>query len=417
MAGTSNKGKQTAVSSPDELTRLINIVDSKGIYAVVTGLVLLLALLVWSFVGTVPVTVNGMGILIPPEGLMDVVAVGHGQISDVSVKPGDVLHKGDVLAVVQQPRMENERLKLVSELENAKLWLHERSAYYERTIAMRQGNDAEQSDLITFQRAHLNDYFDFLRKFLSDLEHMDRGFITKKYLQDIRNQKNMVMSEMSTRTLQLSEMDTNMFNLRSEAELDLLGNQEKVIALELALRSLERDLNLSSHVTSPFDGRVVEVIVERGAYVSEGQAVAVLEPLNSPLEAMVLLPVEQGKKVEPGMVVYVYPSTAEKEEYGCIYGKVKDVSDYPVSAQSLLKGIGRREVVNAMLESGVMIGTSVTLLKDPEKPNQFHWSSSSGPEDFSIEAGTICTGEVVISSRRPIDLVFPKLSRALGLRR
>ncbi|MBU1001040.1 MAG: NHLP bacteriocin system secretion protein [Proteobacteria bacterium] len=223
------------------------------------------------------------------------------------------------------------------------------------------------------------------------------------------------MSQMSSRELQLSEMDTNMFKLHSEAELDLLGNQEKVIDLELALHNLDRVLNLNTHVISPFDGRVVEVTVERGAYITEGQTVAVLEPLDSPLEAVVLLPVDKGKKVKPGMVVYVYPSTAEKEEYGCIYGKVKEVSAYPVSAQSLLKGIGQREVVNAMLESGVMISASVTLLKDPKKPESFLWSSSSGPEDFSIEAGTICTGEVVVSTKRPIDLVFPKFSRILGL--
>ncbi|MBU1000914.1 MAG: hypothetical protein KKE73_00125 [Proteobacteria bacterium] len=194
MADPLGKTERSRVSSPDELTRLITIVDSKGIYAVAMGFVLLVVLLVWSFVGSIPVTVNGMGILVPPEGLMDVVAMGHGQISDVSAQLGDVLRKGDVLAIVDQPQMENERLKLVSQLENAKRWLQERSSYYQRTIAMHQGNDTDQSDMIAFQRTHLNEYFTFLKQFLSDLENMDKGFITKKYLQDIRNQKNLPKS-------------------------------------------------------------------------------------------------------------------------------------------------------------------------------------------------------------------------------
>jgi HlyD family secretion protein len=140
-----------------------------------------------------------------------------------------------------------------------------------------------------------------------------------------------------------------------------------------------------------------------------------LKPLDSPLEAALLFPVEIGKKIKPGMVAYIYPSTAAKEEYGCIYGLVSSVSEYPASPESLMKSIGTKQLITTIMEQGAMIMVHISLLRDPDTPSGLKWSSSTGPTDRAIEAGTVCTGNVVLERSRPIDLVFPKFSKMLGL--
>jgi len=313
------------------------------------------------------------------------------------------------------PELETERQSILASLKNAKLWSEERTAYYGQTMDVQGRNNAERIDHLRFRMAYLNEYFTFLQKHVKGLDTMNKGYITPKEIEDTRKNMQTVLAEINDCKLKIAEVQASDLDLASQAEQDRLQSLEKETELALSLESVEHRLKLFSKVRSPYDGVVVELDIERGNYVSPGTPMITLRPLDSPLEASLLFPVEAGKKIKPGMVAYVYPSTAAKEEYGCIYGLVSSVSEYPVSAESLMKSIGTEQLISSLMEQGVMIMARISLLRDPQTPSGFKWSSSTGPRERAIEAGTVCTGNVVLERSRPIDLVFPKFSKMVGL--
>ncbi len=409
------KTRGNPIASPEELSRRISIVDAKGKFAVGAGIILAVVLIVWSVFGSVPEMVPGSGILVPPEGLMDVVSLGQGQVTEVDIAPGDVIKSGDILARISMPELLTERQSVLASLNNAKLWTDERTEYYKQTMHVQGKNNAERIAHLRFRMSYLQEYFTFLKKHVKGLDNMNKGYITPKEVEDTRKNMQTVLAEINDCKLKIAEVQAAELDLISQSDQDKLQSRERETELELTLESVEQRLKLFSKVRSPYDGVVVELNVERGDYVTPGMSMVTLRPTDSPLEASLLFPVEVGKKIKPGMVAYVYPSTAAKEEYGCIYGLVSSVSEYPVSAESLMKSIGTEQLISSLMEQGVMIMARISLLRDPNTPSGFKWSSSTGPSDRTIEAGTVCTGNVVLERSRPIDIVFPKFSKMVGL--
>jgi len=415
MSDQDRKRRGNPLASPEELSRRITIVDAKGKLAVAAGIVLAVVLVGWSVFGSVPEMVLGSGILVPPDGLMDVVALGQGQVTEVDVSPGDTVSSGDILARVSMPELETERQSILAGLKNAKLWTAEREAYYGQTMDVQGRNNSERIRHLRFRMDYLQEYFDFLKKHVKNLDTMHKGYITPKEIETTRKNMQSVLADINDCKLKIAEVQAAELDLKSQAEQDTLQSRKQETDLELALESVERRLQIFAKVRSPYDGVVVDMDVERGDYVSPGMSLLTLRPVESPLEASLLFPAEVGKKIKPGMVAYIYPSTASKEEYGCIYGLVSSVGEYPASAESLMKSIGSKQLVSSLMEQGVMIMASISLLRDPDTASGFKWSSSGGPKSASIEAGTVCTGNVVLRRSRPVDLVFPKFSRMMGL--
>ncbi|MBI9079691.1 MAG: NHLP bacteriocin system secretion protein [Pseudodesulfovibrio sp.] len=416
MSNDSQKERKgNPLATPEELTRRISIVDTKGKFAVGAGIILAVVLILWSLFGSVPEMVSGSGILVPPEGLMAVVSLGQGQVTEVDISSGSTIASGDILARISMPELDTERQSILASLRNAKLWSEERTAYYQQTMNVQGRNNSERIEHLQFRMAYLHEYFTFLKKHVKGLDQMNKGYITPKEIEDTRKNMQSVLAEINDCKLKIAEVQAAGLDLASKSEQDELQSRERETELELSLESVEHRIKLFSKVRSPYDGVVVELEVERGDYVSPGSPIVTLRPLDSPLEASLLFPVEIGKKIKPGMVAYVYPSTAAKEEYGCIYGLVSSVSEYPVSAESLMKSIGTKQLINSIMEQGIMIMARVSLLRDPTTYSGFKWSSSTGPKDSTIDAGTVCSGNVVLKRSRPIDLVFPKFSKMVGL--
>ena len=117
MSDEPQKGRKgNPLATPEELSRRISIVDAKGKFAVGAGIVLAVVLLAWSVFGSVPEMVPGSGILVPPDGLMDVVSLGQGQVTEVDIAPGDTIASGDILARISMPELEAQRQSILSGL-------------------------------------------------------------------------------------------------------------------------------------------------------------------------------------------------------------------------------------------------------------------------------------------------------------
>jgi multidrug efflux pump subunit AcrA (membrane-fusion protein) len=162
-----------------------------------------------------------------------------------------------------------------------------------------------------------------------------------------------------------------------------------------------------ARVISPYAGQVLELRTSTGSVVNVGSPVVSLEALHQgqkKLEAVLFLEAGDGKKVRPGMLAEITPSTVKREEFGFIPSLVTSVSKFPATQQGMMLTLGSEELVKQFSQSPV-IEVRIELVEDPTSPSGYQWSSK-GP-DVSIEDGTLCSANIVVEQRRPISLVIP----------
>ena len=91
------------MSSPDQLDQLITITSPRGWIALVTIGMLLLAAILWGIFGSIVMKVNATGMLLTPGGITNIVHTADGQITEIYVAPGSIVHAGQVIAAISQP--------------------------------------------------------------------------------------------------------------------------------------------------------------------------------------------------------------------------------------------------------------------------------------------------------------------------
>lgn len=90
------------LASPDELDQLMHVTDRRGWLALVALSMLVVAVVVWGFAGSIPVEVRGGdGVLIRPGSMREVVALDSGVITDVLVNGGEAVKKGQAVARIK----------------------------------------------------------------------------------------------------------------------------------------------------------------------------------------------------------------------------------------------------------------------------------------------------------------------------
>jgi hypothetical protein len=89
---------QERLSSPEQLDQLMRVTSPRS-WLVLLGLAaIIIAALIWAFVGQVPRTVSGQAILMQPGGLTNVVAQAPGVVAELTVQPGDRVEEGQIIA-------------------------------------------------------------------------------------------------------------------------------------------------------------------------------------------------------------------------------------------------------------------------------------------------------------------------------
>lgn len=103
-------------ASPEQLDQLVQVIAPKNWLPLAALSSLVISGVVWSFVGRIPVTVAGQGVLIYPGSVVDFQSPSSGRILNISAKVGDWVKKGDVLATIDQAelqkQLEQQRTKL-----------------------------------------------------------------------------------------------------------------------------------------------------------------------------------------------------------------------------------------------------------------------------------------------------------------
>jgi HlyD family secretion protein len=86
------------LSSPEQLDQLLRVTNRRGWLALAAIAALLAVAVAWGFLGTVSTKVSGFGIVVTRGGLSGVLASQSGAITELHVRLGDVVERGQVVA-------------------------------------------------------------------------------------------------------------------------------------------------------------------------------------------------------------------------------------------------------------------------------------------------------------------------------
>lgn len=421
------------LSSPEQLDQLIKVTTPKSWFNLLAVGLILAAAITWSIWGSLQNKVNGQGILMNSGGVYNIVHSSPGQVTDIRVRAGDKVKRGEVVARVDQPELVAQINQLISRLEQLKNLQEASSGNYVNKVPLEFYELASSMESARTNQAMAGaSYLRELNKMQIELEQskvyadnqkdnvdkmallLEHGAIMENDL--INAKKDLVLYQLQVmkNTTALTTME-NYYQeelRKTQKELKLLESRlvAQVFQTEEEINKLQNDLDTKSAVVSLVEGRVLDVKVSKGDVVQPGMHMFSLEREGEyvKLEAVMYVAAEEGKKIVPGMEVQLSPTTVNKEEYGYMLGRVINVSEYPTTTQNMALTLGSAELASQLAGSRAPLEIIIDLVTDEDTVSGFKWSSTNGPP-LKINSGTLCMGAITISKQRPIQMVIPAI--------
>jgi len=401
-----------AASNPDELDHTLQIVRAKLWIPIFGICVVALVGLMWSIFGRMPVNVTGFGVLINPGNVKVVQSQAPGLVEKVSVKPGDEINEGDIVALIQQPALEQS-------LQQAKENYDEINRINSDALKANQKQFVAQLASINRQKELLSEGKELSGNVNRSLEK--RNEVLLQLAKD-----NLVNSEMLLQSeSSLVESKTKMASYDAqiqELELSIEQAKQKNIQTEFTLKNqidesrravekLELQLENNRHIRSKSGGKVMQLMVSAGTAVGFGTPVlsVAADQSTQSMKNLCYFSVKDGKKIKPNMTIQITPSTVKRERYGSIVGKVVSVSSFPVSREAAMNIVGSKELAFALTGQGAMIEVKTELKPalSSESESGYEWTSKNPP--VAVSQGTTTVNRVRVDDRAPITYVLPLL--------
>ncbi len=439
------------LSSPERLDLLLELADRRSWLPLATLASLVALLVAWSIFGSVPINVQGPGILIHPRTVVEIQAPGEGHLRRLLVRVGDTLEAGQWIAELALPEVET---RLALEREKARELTALGRAI--EILRLRSGDPAggagdvenhirqsrnvadelrrEELEALATERGILEQQVARARALADSLErrwrayralHAD-GLVAEQELLDAEaaqldsltrlSELETRLLELRTRRLEIDDRHLARLQRLTDLRLDLQDHEQQLGDVQRAIAALEARLEQEGRIVAERAGTIVELHAAPGQLVTRGQRIGAMslgDPTH-PLESVVYFQVRDGKRVQPGDPIRITPDTVERARFGGIEGSVRSVSDLPVTVDEAAREIGNREIAAAIVGSGHRIQVLAALAADPSTPTGLRWSSSRGPQG-TISPGTTATARIAVEHRRPIAFVLPALRSTSGV--
>ncbi|WP_228450332.1 hypothetical protein, partial [Streptomyces alkaliterrae] len=162
-------------------------------------------------------------------------------------------------------------------------------------------------------------------------------------------------------------------------------------------------------ITALDGGRLTTLLAGVGSVVRTGTDVASLEQVrgaDEPLLAVLYAPGGSGSTIPVGAPVDLAVSSAPRERYGVLHGKVRAVGRVPQDQRRIAAFLGDAQLAARFTRAGDPVAVVVELRKDAATESGHAWSSTGGPP-FRLDSRTPVTGTVHLSTRRPVEWLLP----------
>ncbi|MBU3694482.1 MAG: NHLP bacteriocin system secretion protein, partial [Rhodocyclaceae bacterium] len=402
------------LSSPEALDALMQVITPRAWLLLVPLLAITIFAVAWSVLGTLPDKVESRNcILLNTTGLSSVVADTAGRLVALEVKVGDRVAVGDTLARVALPEMEESLRKSEGRLKELEARIEVIERYGADSNNLSDRTVEQKRQLLAGQIASTRQRIANARDRVTALEErvrvqgdlFQRGLVTNNQLVATRQDLAAAKQEEVAEQLQLESLQGQFDQLRLNAmeRRRSVGVQREEIAAQMSEARRERDglrarMDKAAVVRSAYAGRVVEVSASLGALVSPGLPLATVELDSSetapagaaiPLEAVVFPGLADGRKIGADMVARIVPSTAKRQEFGYITGRVSSVADYPSTPRGVMRILQNENLARALASGEPPLVVRVRL-DTADTPSGFQWSASQGPAR-RVGSGTLCS--------------------------
>lgn len=404
------------ITSPKQLDALIKINSSLSwVFLIALGLFVVFGIL-WGVFGIIPTKVKGTGMIVTSHVIVKLQAPISGEVVILNVKAGDNIKEGQILARIKQPQLEEKVKHLLSRIETLKHNLQVLDYLNQSELKTEIGFLSQQekslNEGISELTSHENWYADFAKKnkelrnkgSISDLNYHEVIKELSSVKMDIYNREDQLQDIMYKKTLGLSK-------LRKE----YLSKEQEIEEMEIQLKEIQFELDQRSIIRSPSDGKILELLIGNHQVIQTGADFATMlkrSGEDEDLEALVFFSSSEGKKIKRCMFANVVPLTVNPSKYGFIRAIVENVDEYPSSSAGMLNTLHNPDLVKMLTKDGAPIMVKLDLMHSSKTISGMEWTSSNGPP-FMIEAGTICSGSVIVKEEPPISFVLPFLKKII----
>lgn len=406
------------LASPEQLDQLMQVTTPRGWIALLALCILLLVAIVWGCTGRVPESVHGQGILIKSGGVLQVVPSASGRVTDIAVGVGDPVSAGQIVARIAQPELADQLSQAQARLADLRAQQRSTLEFARRDLALQTAALAQQRAAAEQAVAAAEESRRWLAQKITEQEKLVRqGLITRQTLLSTREQYNAAAQKESGGRGELAQIRVRLLALANDHDGQKDENQFQIDDAEHEAARLERELKERSEVTTPYTGRVLEVMTEQGDMVASGEPILSLDLTGRSVKnlvAVIYVPSIEGKQIRPGMPVQIAPSTVKQEEYGMMLGRVTYVSDFPATTKGMARVLKNDQLVSVLSGSGAPYEVHADLMVAPETVSRYKWSSSNGPP-LAIQSGTLATASIEVHADRPIGMVIPLFRKYTGL--
>ncbi|CDZ77551.1 p-hydroxybenzoic acid efflux subunit AaeA [Legionella massiliensis] len=401
-------------SRPVSLDEAFQVISPYNWLTLLIVLLIIASFVIWLFWGTLFIRVSGKGILMSVSA--DIISIQApttpGTISEISVKPGQMVDKNTPLIHFNNPLLNQLNLKRVylRQLREVQNELIEEGS---KEITLIETNVAEQVGKSQLSLNVAREKLNQLRILIGLKEKaLSKGIIDLPNVTATRVEYFGYEQEISAREAELIAVKEKFIELKEawkekERNLALLIYKEKY-----AFGLLKRQWEASNVVMSPVSGVISEIRVKAGDYVSPGQILISVIPANQDLYALVFIPAIKGKLLKVGMDAQVVPTFVNKLEYGSIKGKVDSFSLFPVTQQNVLSMVKSSELSAFFGTSQPMLSVRIRLEKNPQTTSGYEWTSSNGP-DLQFTQGSLVDTSINVEKIRPIGFLIRNIKHII----
>lgn len=328
----------------------------------------------------------------------------------------DIITKGDVIASVEDrifyEKIQNLQLlreKLNDEKSRLEKFAQEHVASNLLFIE-KQGNTMQELMQISQKRLKYH------HKLLNSYKNLfKRGIITEITLENQHQEYYNALQTISKTQAELEGLKVEKQRIIDGLEQRKQNNDAEILNTEHKLKEQELQYMLSTNITSPISGTVIEIRAAEGKYLERSSpliAIATHHDKNA-LQAKLYVQALNGKKVKIGNSVRIIPSTVVAEEFGFIRGNVAETAAFPTSDAAILATLGNSKLAEEFSASGPSIAVTVDLLKNDKNISGLKWSTENGPP-FEVTQGTMVHAFIIVNEISPIALFIPILEKYLA---
>lgn len=400
--------------------RALQIVSPSYVATAWLFVLAVVALMVGAFMVRVPVVVNGQGVLMSDTEVVNyaIMPETDGRLEAFLVRVGDPVRKGQEIARIAIPRLDNE-------IETARTLLRDLQHKAQRLQAFHAESLGISRRALTQLRTEARQREAALRERLARLDRASegnreliaKGFLSTRAADPVVTEREQVEDQIAISRRQLLDAENNFAELAQRHKREALDLQLQLNSQERQLESLLDRTGVETVIVSPYDGVISDLLVDLHQPVSRERRIATVTPADSVgngrnlvTTAVVFVPAQEGKKITVGMPAQLLPLIYEEQEFGRIESVVTGISSVAADEDVLQRVFKNQKLVRKLFEAEAPYKVTVRVTQDLSNVSGLAWTSSRGPQRL-MEPGSIVSGWVVYNQPRILHLLLPAVKR------